>query len=268
MKLWLESPSAGKGRSVNFFKSLTLTFAMYSKIPMPRVEWDEKSMQWVFACFPLVGVVIGCLQAAWLKMAIFFNVAPILTAVVAMLLPIVLSGAIHLDGLCDVSDALGSNLPRERKLEIMKDPHIGAFGVIGCILYLIFLTACWCSVDLCPETIAFLSVIPVCSRSWVSLAAVTRKNARKSGLLATFTDAAAGKWNVVAAALWLTGSLAFFLTHGWIGCWIAGSSALLSAYFYRMSQHQFGGITGDLAGWYLQMLELTMIFALALTGGV
>lgn len=253
---------------MNLFSSLTLTFAMYSKIPMPRVEWDEKSMQWVFPCFPLVGVVIGGQLWCWLWLAEKMMVSPILTGIIAALLPIAITGGIHLDGLCDTSDALGSNLPRERKLEIMKDPHIGAFGVMGCVVYLLMLAGCWCSVGFTSENRMMLAMIPVLSRCWVSLAAVTCKNAKKSGLLATFTDATAGKICVVIAVLWLAVSGSFFLLYNGFSRWMLLSTLMVTLYFTRMSAKEFGGITGDLAGWYLQMLELGMIVAVALLRGV
>lgn len=252
---------------MSFLSSLTLTFAMYSKIPMPMVQWNEKSMQWVFPCFPLVGAVVGILLFLWLKIAIFLQLGVMLTAAVAAVLPILVTGGIHLDGLCDTCDALGSNQSRERKLEIMKDPHIGAFGVIGCVVYLLVLFGCWGSVRLTEHTIVLVSMAPVFSRSLVSLAAVTRKNARKTGLLATFTDASAGRWCVVIACLWTAVTAGFFLWWDVTGCWMAGAAFLVAVWFYCMSEKEFGGITGDLAGWYLQMLELGMMLAAALTTG-
>lgn len=252
---------------MGLYKSLTLTFAMYSKIPMPMVEWDEKSMQWVFSCFPLVGVVIGLTLYLWLKIAIFLSISPLLAMVIGMLLPIALSGGIHLDGLCDTSDALGSHQSRERKLEIMKDPHIGAFGVIGLALYLILLAGCWCSILLKEENIFSLCIIPVLSRGWVSLAAVTRNNARKSGLLATFTDAAAGKRNLIAAVLWLVLTCSVLCLQGWTDRGMVLASLLMAVYFYNMTEKEFGGITGDLCGWYLQMQELVFVLVIALFGG-
>lgn len=251
---------------MSFFKSLTLTFAMYSKIPMPMIEWDKKSMEWVFTCFPLVGVVIGGALWLWLTLAHWLNLGSSLTAVVALLIPIALSGGIHLDGLCDTCDALGSHQSRERKLEIMKDSHIGAFGVIGCVLYLLTLFAVWGEMTLSGETLVLLAGVPVVSRSWVSLAAVTRKNARGSGMLATFTNAANRRWNQMFAGLWLAAGLIAFCMWSTVGCWMAAASALVALYAYWVTEKEFGGLTGDLAGWYLQLLELGMLLAAAIAG--
>ncbi len=248
---------------MSFFKSLTLTFAMYTKIPMPVVEWDERSMQWVFSCFPLVGVVTGGMLWLWLRLALWLGLGHNLIALGGVLIPIALSGGIHLDGLCDTCDALGSHQSKERKLEIMKDSHIGAFGVIGCVLYLLSLFAAWSELHYSEEVIVLLALIPVLSRSFVSLAAVTMKNARGSGLLATFTDASAGKWNLMIIAVWLVVPITFLLLLHSIERCMVFAALLVMLVFLRMSKKEFGGITGDLAGWYLQMLELGMVLALA-----
>lgn len=250
---------------MKLYKSLTLTFAMYSVIPMPRTDWDEESMEWVFSCFPLVGLVEGALLWLWLTAARWMEADPLVAGAVATALPVLLTGGIHLDGLCDTFDALGSHQPRERKLEILKDSHIGAFGVIGCALYLILLFSLWCGVYAAPEKLTLAAAVPVVGRSMVSLAAITRRNARGSGLLATFTAPAAGVGNRVVIGLWVAASLLGLGLYSPFSRWMLLSVLALSWYFYRMTERAFGGITGDLAGWYLELLELVMLLALALS---
>lgn len=253
---------------MSFLSSLVITFSMYSRIPMPMVDWNKKNMQWIFSCFPLVGVVIGLVLFFWIKIAVFLSVTHLVVGTFAAFLPIVLTGGIHLDGLCDTCDALGSHQSRERKLEILKDSYIGAFGVIACIMYLIMLCVCWCSVNLSEENTIILCSIPLMSRCWVALAAVTRKNARKSGLLASFTSVSAGKICIVIDLLWCVIISLLFLFWGLVGQVMFGTVCLISIWFYRMSEVEFGGITGDLAGWYLQMLELGMIMSAVFVGGI
>ena len=105
------------------FRSLCIAVAMYSKLPTPRVDWDKKSLSWAMCFFPVVGVVIALLLGGWLKLCAWLDFGPFLRSAVALLLPIAVSGAIHLDGFCDTSDALGSHQSREKKLEILKDSH-------------------------------------------------------------------------------------------------------------------------------------------------
>ena len=113
-------------------KSLIIAFAMYSKFPMPRVDWEKKALSWALCWFPLVGLAVGAVLWLWLALAGWLGFGAVFTAALALLLPIALSGGIHLDGFCDTCDALSSHQSRERKLEILKDSHTGAFAIICC----------------------------------------------------------------------------------------------------------------------------------------
>lgn len=254
---------------MNLYKSLTLAFAMYSKIPMPYVEWDDESMKWMFCFFPLVGVVIGAALYLWLHVAAALSLGASLTALGAMTIPLAISGGIHLDGLCDTCDALGSHQSRERKLEILKDSRIGAFGVMGCTVYLIALYAGWSSIAGHAGELRTLCLIPVLSRACSALMAVCCKNARGSGMLFSFTDHIAKGLNRVIVGIWSV--LSGFGTIFWGGIFgiAAVAAALLcTVYYLYMSKTQFGGITGDLEGWYLQMLELFALLAVVIAGRV
>jgi len=169
-------------------KSLIIAFAMYSKIPMPRVDWEKKALSWALCWFPLVGAVIGAVLYGWMALARYLGFGPLFFAAFALLIPIALSGGIHLDGFCDTCDALSSHQTRERKLEILKDSHTGAFAIICCGLYLLMFFACWSEVAAAGRAALVLALGPVLSRSLSGLFAVTLPNARGTGLLATFTD--------------------------------------------------------------------------------
>ena len=117
---------------------------MYSKIPMPKPSWDDRDMEYVFCFFPLVGVAVGAVFLLWWKLALWLGLSAVMTAAGCVILPLLITGGIHLDGFCDTSDALASHQSRERKLEILKDSNIGAFALIDCAVYLLALFACWC----------------------------------------------------------------------------------------------------------------------------
>ena len=112
--------------------AMIIAIAMYSKIPMPRVDWNEKNMRYAMCFFPLVGVIIGVweivagnLITVWKGEGTFFY------AVVLTLIPVFITGGIHLDGFADTMDAKSSYGDREKKLQILKDPHTGAFAIIS-----------------------------------------------------------------------------------------------------------------------------------------
>lgn len=249
-------------------KSLLIALSMYSKIPVPQVEWDERSLRWALCWFPGVGLVIAAALALWLRLWPALGLTA-LGPVTAVGLPIVLSGAIHMDGLCDTCDALSSNRGREEKLRILKDSHAGAFAIICCALYLLLFTAAWADVSLTPAAVWILPLTPLLSRCLSGLAAVSWRNARGDGLLATFTRPMEAR----RARLILLGETALALLAMVLLCWDSGDWALLAvpaaalalfAWYYRLSHRQFGGITGDTEGFFLQLSECAMVAAAAL----
>ena len=246
-------------------KSLIIAFATYSKVPMPRVDWEKKALAWALCFFPLVGAVIGAVLYGWMVLARYLGFGPLFFAAFALLIPIALNGGIHLDGFCDTCDALSSHQSRERKLEILKDSHTGAFAIICCGLYLLVLFACWCEVAAVGRAALVLALGPVLSRSLSGLFAVTLPNARGTGLLATFTDTMDTAKARGVMVIWVVACAAALL---WLDLWTGGAALLgagLTCLYYRvMSARQFGGVTGDLAGFFLQICELAMVLAVVL----
>ena len=125
------------------FESIIISFSMYSKIPMPYVQWKEENMKYAMCFFPLVGLAIGIVMGAWMYLAKFLGIGNILFAGIATIIPVIISGGIHIDGFCDTVDARSSHQSAERKLEILKDPHIGAFALIYCVIYFIAVFSFW-----------------------------------------------------------------------------------------------------------------------------
>ena len=241
-------------------KSVIIAFAMYSKLPMPRVDWEKKALSWALCWFPLVGLFIGAVLWLWLVLAQRLGFGAIFTAAFALLLPIALSGGIHLDGFCDTCDALSSHQSREKKLEILKDSHTGAFAIICCGLYLLVFFAAWCQVEAAGRTALVLGLGPVLSRSLSGLFAVTLPNARGTGLLATFTGPMdAAKARVVLAVWAIAAAAVMVFLSPWTGVGVLAGAALACVYYVATAKRQFGGVTGDLAGFFLQLCELGMV---------
>ena len=120
-------------------QTVAVAFAMFSAVPVPQFNWTEKNMRYAMCAFPLIGVVIGLL---WF----LCGVLPLPGAARAAgfcLIPVWVTGGIHLDGYADTCDALSSYGDREKKLEILKDPHCGAFAVIRlCSYFAAYLALC------------------------------------------------------------------------------------------------------------------------------
>ena len=120
-------------------QTIAVAFAMFSAIPVPQFDWNEKNMRYAMCAFPLIGVVIG---AAWCVCGAM-PLPGLAKAAGFALIPVWITGGIHLDGYADTCDALSSYGDREKKLEILKDPHCGAFAVLRlCSYFAAYLALC------------------------------------------------------------------------------------------------------------------------------
>nr|WP_319487721.1 adenosylcobinamide-GDP ribazoletransferase [uncultured Caproiciproducens sp.] len=250
---------------MNLLPAFLIAFSMYSAIPMPKAEWSRENMKYTMCFFPLTGGIIGLLLGLWAAGSVRIPIGSTLFAAVAVLIPVAVSGGIHLDGFCDTVDALSSHQTTERKLEILKDSHTGAFAIIGCVLYLLLDFALWTELKPSRSAILVLAVGFVLSRSLSGLSVVLFRCAKSSGLLASFSDAAAkNRVRVTMIVYLLTCAAVMLCASPWLGAAALIVCALMFLYYRAMSYRKFGGITGDLAGYFLQLCELFLLMAVVI----
>ena len=114
----------------NLLSSILAAFSMFSAIPVPQTEWNRQSMRYTLCAFPLVGVVIAGCSWLWVLLCRRFALPEIIRGAGLCLLPVLITGGIHLDGYADTWDAISSHAGIGKRQEILKDPHIGAFAAI------------------------------------------------------------------------------------------------------------------------------------------
>ncbi|HTP66416.1 MAG TPA: adenosylcobinamide-GDP ribazoletransferase [Geobacteraceae bacterium] len=238
-----------------------IAFQFLTIIPLPfSVHCEERDLGRAMALFPLVGLTIGALLAV----ADYVLGLRLPRPVVDLLLILILSaltGALHLDGLADVCDALAARGSRERFLEVMKDPRIGAVGVTGLVLALMLKYQALLQIPAEAKRPALL-LFPLAARFSQVQMAVWAERARQDGLGATFI-AAAGTWQFAVAGA-MTGVFAWFLfgLQGILCCMLLYLCTWgLKAWFHR----KLGGITGDIIGFVSELNEvLCLLIMLAL----
>ena len=111
-------------------------FGTLTVLPVRGARWDRAAARRGMVCAPLAGLVVGLCAAALGAAALLLGAGPLLAAVVTVAVPAVLTRALHLDGLADVADGLGSARPAEGALAVMKRSDIGPFGVVTLLLVL------------------------------------------------------------------------------------------------------------------------------------
>ena len=238
---------------------------MFSRIPVPARMWGEGGMTHALAAFPLVGLIQGLLLLAWGVAALKLGLPVVLTAGVLCVIPVLVNGGIHLDGLCDTADALASYAPREKRLEILKDPRAGAFGVIAVCAYFVLQFALYASVALTWRALAAIAASMVLSRALSGLAVELLPNARADGMVAGLSPAKRRGGVVAPLALFGCAAAGVMVTcDGAAGACAVVAALCVLAWYRRMALTRFGGVTGDLAGWFLQWAELVMLTVVVL----
>ena len=247
-----------------------VAFSLYSAVPVPQAPWEKDTMRWALSFLPLVGALAAALETGWLLFCRHFGVDGMFYAIFAALLPVAVSGGIHLDGLADTCDALCSFGTREKRLAILKDPHIGAFGVLWLTAFLLAEAACFAQVYRTPALFPAVATGLVLSRAAGGRKIVTLPCAKDSGLAYLFAEGSDKQ--AVAFTLLLEGlACAAGLL---LGAARRGSRTALAAALYllalalwdarhrRLCRSGFGGITGDLTGFFISLAELlSLLFA-------
>lgn len=249
---------------MSIINSFFIALSMYSRIPVPRVEWEKENMRYAMCFFPMIGVVIGAVMylAGWLLDKT--SEGGLFRGVVFTLIPIIITGGIHMDGFMDTMDALGSWGDREKKLEILKDSHAGAFAILGMGCYLMWSVAVWS--ELPAEVLRVCGVSFVLSRALSGFSVVTFPAARNSGLLKMFQDGAQKKVVRITMCLYVAAAVIMMAVMNARAMTGAVTGVMIAfLYYIVMSRKQFGGVTGDLAGFFLETAELAMFTGILVT---
>ena len=247
---------------MTLLETVAVAFSMFSAIPMPQFLWNEKNMRYALCAFPLIGGVIGGVcWGAW-SICGLLGLPTLLRGAILTLIPVLITGGIHLDGYSDTWDALASHASQKKKQEILKDPHVGSFAVIRLCGYFVMNLTLWTALKTFPWAAVLLSFCM--SRTLSGLAVASFPLAKHTGLAHTFAQAA-DKKRVRTVLIILDVLLcAGMCLCGYEGILMAAAAHAVFADYYRISQKQFGGLSGDLAGWLLQTAELWMLLVLVI----
>ncbi len=231
---------------------LRLAFSLLTTLPIPApATWNPGDSGRAAGWYPLVGLVVGLLVAGvhWLAGLVF---PPLVTGALALIAWVALTGGLHLDGLADCADGLLYPGAPEKRLEIMRDPRLGAFGGIGLGLALILKFSALAS--LTPATLPGLLLAASLAR-WCILPAGLLPLAKPGGMGADF---AAGLRKI--SLLW--GALIPFglaLALGWSGL-LALALGLLTAFgVLTLAKNRIGGVTGDVFGLLVESVEIVVL---------
>ena len=244
---------------MRILKTIAVAFSLYSRIPMPHFPWEEEDMKHNMVFLPWIGAVIG--GVSFLLYRLLSPVVPTIGMLAVLLLvPIVTTGGFHLDGFMDVQDALSSFRSREEKLEILSDPHIGAFSVIRLaelgLIWVFGLSALLRGEETYVSLFCVSFFLCRCFSAYLSQ---KLPHAKKSGMLQMETEHA-GKSDRIWLLLQAGMALALMLTQNVLaGVLSLPALTVFALYYKKLCEKNFGGVTGDTAGFCTVCSESVLV---------
>lgn len=226
-----------------------------------NVSLDDQRLGRSMSLFPVIGLLLGFGLVVCNAL-----LAPIIPRAVVdcllLLLLILATGALHLDGIADMVDGLAASRDRQTSLRIMKDSRVGAMGVVGLVMVLLLKYLCLYHVPLEQKNAALL-LMPTAGR-WcqVFLARCSAYIRSEGGTGSVFVDHV-GTRELLCASLTLF--LALLILFSFKGVWLAGLLLLAAALLRHYFERRLGGVTGDVLGAATEMIEVfSLLLILAL----
>lgn len=275
--------------------AVVMAFSTYTKIPMPALPDESAAHGYknALAAFPLCAVPIAALYAVVLESSYYYNLPRLVPAVLITVLPVLITGGIHHDGYMDVKDAVNSYGSLEKKIEIMKDPHVGAFAVMSLNVYILLMTAVsYMTAMVYYRTDIWQRINMVCCASFIfflgrcasGLCVLLMPKLRSEGMASEMGSSETDKFIDIRvrilSGLTIAGSLtmvlaSYFLAKGvmmYLGLIVLLTMGIVVMLFVRFAMKEFSGINGDLAGYLLCRVELISIAVMTIVsfwfGGV
>lgn len=245
-----------------------IAISKYSIIPMPKTEWNKKNMKYAICFFPVIGVAIGALIYGWSAVCTRYGFGQVCFALAGTVLPIIITGGVHLCGFMDAADTLYSYEKKEKKSEIVKDSHVGAIAVISAICFFLLygagLTLIWKEYQL-----LLLGLSYIISRTLTGMSFVWFPVAEKDGTAYSFSSMAHKTTvRVVLVTILAICFISAVMIQPLIGVVMALAAMWVWTYYYYMSKKKFGGITGDVAGYFLCLCELSSVLVIGVMGRI
>jgi adenosylcobinamide-GDP ribazoletransferase len=223
-------------------------------------------MKYMLCFFPWIGAVIGVCVYLWYYVSKMCNIGQICYTLIGVAIPLIITGGFHVDGFMDTMDAFHSYQSKEKKLEILKDSHIGAFSVIMLALYGLIYIGAFSEINVA-VSLKVVCAGFVLSRCLSGLAIVYFPLAKKDGMLYTFANGSQKnilKWSLILQSI-ICGCFILYQSI-LIGAFSLFAAFLSFAYYYYRTKKELGGINGDTAGYFVLICEESILVVTAICG--
>ena len=263
-------------------KGFLLLLSFMTRIPMPKIEYDEEKLGKSMKYFPVVGIIVGfillffCIIFNFILKNISYSAVLPLMIIVVILTDLITTGALHLDGLADTFDGIFSYRSKHKMLEIMKDSRLGSNGALALILYFLlkFILLFSLTIESREGAIYAIMTYPVVARFCSVVSCASSPYARGSGMGKTFVDNTKASGVIIALLITVVYSSAilYYITfpHALpsdlvirklgVNLLIIAILGLFAFSFSKLIERKIGGITGDTLGALLEISSLVYLF--------
>lgn len=230
-----------------------LSLQFFTRIPINKeIDFNKENLKYSVFFLPLIGLIIGSIGGLAYSLIESYNI--MLASFLALLVTIIITGGLHLDGLSDTIDGFFANREKEETLEIMKDSRVGAFGVLSIVLIVLFKFILILSISNLPVVLA-LSFAN--SRLVVSWLISTKNSAKVNGLGKTFRDSNPKKLVVISGLIYSLLLMVVDISY-LIPLFI---NFIVGQYISHVSYKKIGGLTGDVNGCIIEMGEVISLLS-------
>ena len=244
---------------------LVLALQFFTALPIRKAfDMNARSATVMYGFIPLIGLGIGAVQVIFLVLNdTYFELTPLFTAILMVVLHFVATGGLHMDGVVDTGDAYFSYRDQKKRLEILDDPRIGAFGAMTLVLFVILKMGVLYELLIRGLPLLFVMIIPFIARQAVLLVFITTKPSKEKGIARYFkktVDERTILWmTVLYGAIILITAL---VLQKWILIVLYMALLVFTALYRSWAKRNFGGISGDLLGAIFEWAEVFLWFVL------
>lgn len=238
-----------------------MAFSMYTTIPIKNIKWNEKNFPYIIVGLPFVGFVVGLIWYFFAYLINITNLPVTIKSIFVCLVPIILTGVIHIDGYMDCCDAIFSRADLEKKYKILKDSHVGAFAVVGVIILSFIYYISIYEILKGGKNLYSLIFIPIFSRGVVSLFIIKIKSIFEEGFIASFKKDLTNKHYFIIFTVLCLFLILSYVFNSFIICFF---NIVFVCFFAIYAIANLKGISGDICGFCITISSVFSLLMLAI----
>jgi len=251
---------------IKLIEQIIIATTLLTRIPMSNVKHGNTTLKNLAWAYPIVGLILSSIYVVFIIFSIYlpFDLPILILSIFIVMISIFITGALHFDGLADISDGFWGGYNKKRRLEIMQDSSIGTFGtisiIISVILYVIILT----KINDLFLISMFLIISSTLSRGIMGIIQLTNRQAKKTGLLNSVSKKNKIKYNIlqILFILLFTSTIIIYLTDITVLLKLLIISFAIWGLLSLLYHKKIGGINGDCLGASQVISEIIILLTL------